>query len=73
MTTIREFTDPIHAGMVLSYLQDNEIEASLADENASAWIAARNLVPIRLQVQDSNVEKAIELLKAFDEAPLAGN
>lgn len=36
MTTIREFTDSVHAGLVLSYLQDNEIDVFLADENSAA-------------------------------------
>jgi len=69
MTTIREFTDPVLAGIVLSFLQDNEIEATLADENAAAWARARLLVPIRLQVPDSQAQQALELLRTFDDAP----
>lgn len=71
MITIREFTDSVQAGIVLSFLKDNDIEATLADENASAWVGARLLVPVRLQVPDEQEADAIELLAAFDEAPSA--
>jgi len=70
MITIREFTDQAQAGLVQSYLSDNEIESILADENANTWIGARMLVPIRLQVPDEEAEKAKGLLKQFDNAPI---
>jgi hypothetical protein len=70
MTTIREFTNSAEAGLLVSFLRENDIEADLADENASAWSVARLLVPIRLQVPDADVEKAEALLKEFANAPL---
>lgn len=68
MTTIREYTDSVHAALVLSFLKDNEIDAVLADENSSLWIEARFLVPIRLLVADDQVEQANQLLNDFDQA-----
>jgi len=38
MITIREFTDQVQAGMIQSYLSDNEIDSMLADENANSWM-----------------------------------
>ena len=69
MTTIRELLDPVHAGLIVSFLKDNHIDAVLADENSSAWIEARLLIPIRLQVPADQVDQANALLKEFDEAP----
>ena len=71
MTTIRELTDPIYAGLLVSFLQDNEIDAFLADEDSSAWVGARLLVPLRLQVEDDQVARAEQLLTEFDAAPPA--
>jgi len=70
MITIREFTDQVQAGMIQSFLSDNEIDSILADENANSWIGARMLVPIRLQVPDDQAAKAKELLEQFDNAPV---
>jgi len=69
MTTIREFTDPVQAGLVLSVLQDNEIDATLFDQGASAWTAGRLLVPIRLVVPPDQAGAALDILKRF-ESPL---
>ena len=69
MITIREFTDQVQAGMIQSYLSDNEIDSMLADENANSWMGARMLAPIRLQVPDEQAEKAKDLLEKFDNAP----
>ena len=68
MITIREFTDQAQAGLIQSYLSDNEIHSILADENANTWIGARLLVPIRLQVPEEQAEKAKDLLEQFDNA-----
>ena len=68
MITIREFSDQVEAGLIQSFLSDNEIDSILADENANSWIGARILVPIRLQVPDEDAEKAKKLLKQFDNA-----
>ena len=68
MITIREFTDQAQAGLIQSYLSDNEIHSILADENANTWIGARMLVPIRLQVPEEQAEKAKDLLEQFDNA-----
>ena len=72
MITIREFTNQIEAGLVQSFLKDNEIDSILADENARAWVGAQNLVPIRLQVPDEQAEQATELLAQYDNAPTLG-
>jgi hypothetical protein len=64
VTTIREYTDAVQAGLARSFLEDNQIEAVLADENTSAWIGARLLIPIRLQVPEDRAEEALRLLDA---------
>ena len=69
MTTIREFADSVHAGLIISFLKDNDIDAVLFDENSSAWAPAKLMVPIRLQVADHQVEQANKLLDEFDAAP----
>ena len=69
MTTIREFTNQIEAVLIQSLLKDNEIDSILADENAHAWVRASNLVPLRLQVPEEQVEQAKTLLTQFDNAP----
>jgi hypothetical protein len=68
MITIREFSDQVEAGLIQSFLSDNEIDSILADENANSWIGVRILVPIRLQVSEEDVEKAKRFLKQFDNA-----
>jgi len=65
--TLREFTDPIRAGIVQSFLMDNEIDAVLLDEEASAWTAGRLLVPVRLAVPSDQEDAAQNLLKQFEE------
>jgi hypothetical protein len=70
MVTIREFANQIEAGLVQSFLSDNEIDSILANENARAWVGAPNLVPIRLQVPEEQVEQAKALLAQFDNAPV---
>jgi len=69
MITIREFTNQIEAALIQSLLKDNEIDSILADENARAWVRAPNLVPIRLQVPEEQVEQAKALLTEIDNAP----
>lgn len=69
MITIREFTNQIEAALIQSLLKDNEIDSILADENARAWVGAPNLVPIRLQVPEEQVEQAKALLIEIDNAP----
>jgi len=68
MITIREFTDQAQAGLIQSFLSDNEIDSTLTDENANTWIGARLLLPIRLQVPEEQAEKAKDLLEQFDNA-----
>jgi hypothetical protein len=70
MKTIREFSNQIEAGLVQSFLSDNEIDSILADENARAWVGAPNLVPIRLQVSEAQAAHARALLAQFDKAPV---
>lgn len=65
--TLREFTDPIRAVIVQSFLMDNEIDAALLDEEASAWTAGRLLVPVRLAVPSNQEDAAQKLLKQFEE------
>ena len=67
MKTLREFTDPIHAGIVQSFLRDNEVDAVLLDEASSAWTAGRLLVPVRLAVPFEQEDAAQNLLKQFEE------
>jgi hypothetical protein len=64
--TLREFTDPIHAGIVQSFLKDNEVDAVLLDEASSAWTAGRLLVPVRLAVPSDQEDAAQNLLKQFE-------
>lgn len=71
MTTLGEFTDPVYAGLILSFLQDHQIDAVLADENASTWSEARLLVPLRLQVPDDQYQRAVDLFNEFEAAPLS--
>lgn len=68
MKVIREFTDPIHAGLVQSVLRSNEIEAVLFDEGASAWTSVRLMVPIRLAVPEEQADEARKVLRAFEDA-----
>ena len=70
MITLKEFTNQIEAGILQSFLADNQIEAVLADENASAWSPSRTVVPIRLQVRDDQVEAAIGMIKKFEDSPI---
>jgi hypothetical protein len=67
MKTLREFTDPISAGIVQSFLKDNGIDAVLFDEGASSWTAGRLLVPVCLAVPLDQVDAAHNLLKQFEE------
>jgi hypothetical protein len=64
--TLREFTDPISAGIVQSFLRDNGINAVLFDEEASAWTAGRLLVPVCLAVPPDQVDATHNLLKQFE-------
>ena len=66
MITIREYTDAVQAGLARSYLEENGIDVFLTDENASAWIGARLLVPIRLQVPEEQEGEARQLLAACE-------
>ena len=70
MKTIREFSNQIEAGLVQSFLSDNEIDSILADENARAWVGATNLIPLRLQVPEAQAAQAKALLAQFDNAPV---
>ncbi len=67
MKTLREFTDPVRAGIVQSFLKDNEIDAVLLDQGASAWTAGRLLIPVRLAVPFEQEEAAETLLNQFEE------
>ena len=70
MITIKEFTNQIEAGMLQSFLKDNDIESVLADEHSAAWGRAPLLIPIRLQVSEDHVEKATSLIKQFEDSPV---
>jgi hypothetical protein len=65
--TLREFTDPIRAGIVQSFLRDNEVDAVLLDEASSAWTAGRLLVRVRLAVPSDQEDAAQNLVKQFEE------
>ena len=67
MKTLHEFTDPVRAGIVQSFLKDNEIDAVLLDQGASAWTAGRILIPVRLAVPIKQEEVAQNLLNQFEE------
>jgi hypothetical protein len=66
MNTLREFTDPVSAGIVQAFLRDNGIDAVLFDEEASSWTEGRLLVPVRLAVYPDQVDAAHNLLKQFE-------
>ncbi|MBE2181089.1 MAG: DUF2007 domain-containing protein [Chthoniobacterales bacterium] len=70
MKTLREFTDPTRAGVLQSFLKANEIDAVLLDEGASAWAAARLLVPVRLAVPVAQAQAAVDLLDQFERAQM---
>ena len=70
MITIKEFTNQIEAGMLQSFLKDNGIDSILADEHSAAWGRAPLLFPIRLQVPEDQVEKAISSIKQFEDSPV---
>lgn len=72
MTTIREFVEQVQASVVVSFLEDNGIKATLVDENAAAWSGLHITIPIRLQVEDDQAEEAMALLDQLDAAPLPG-
>ena len=66
MKTLREFTDPVRAGIVQSFLKDNEFDAVLLDQGASAWTAGRVFIPVRLAVPSEQEEAAENLLNQFE-------
>ncbi len=70
MITIKEFTNQIEAGILQSFLKDNEIDSILADEHSAAWGRAPLLIPIRLQVSEDQAEQAISLIKQFEDSPI---
>ena len=65
MVILREFTEPVEAGIAQSFLNDSGIDAVLLDEGASAWTAVRGMVPIRLAVPDRQAVEAGELLDYY--------
>jgi hypothetical protein len=67
MKTLREFIDPISAGIVQSFLSDNGMDAALFDEEASAWTGGRLLVPVRLLVPFDQVDVTQNFLRQFEE------
>jgi hypothetical protein len=67
VSTLREFTDPIRAGILQSFLRDNEVDAVLLDEASSTWTPGRLLVPVRLAVPSDQEDAAQNLLKQFEE------
>jgi len=69
MKTLREFTDPVLAGIVQSFLKDSEIDAVLLDQGASAWTAGRILIPVRLAVPLEQEEAAESLLSQYETTP----
>jgi hypothetical protein len=70
MITVKEFISQAEAAMLLSFLQDSEIDAILIDEYSAAATGAPFLVPIRLQVPDEQAEAARSFIAEFESSPL---
>lgn len=62
--TIRIFMSPLEAAVAQSFLEGNEIEVFLADENANRIYGAYSVLigGIRLQVPEEDAELALALL-----------
>ncbi len=65
MTTLREFTSPIEAGLMQSFLQSHDIEVVIVDQYTSAHTST--VAPLILQVPDDQAEEALALLESCDE------
>jgi Putative prokaryotic signal transducing protein len=64
MVTLRTYFDPVDAGIAKTRLEAGGIECALADENVNSWMAAKFAVPVRLMVNQENVQEALTILDA---------
>jgi len=67
LVTIASFVHTIDAQMARSRLESSGIECFLADENTIAinWLYSQAIGGIKIQVQESDIEKAKEVLKQW--------
>ncbi|PYK60097.1 MAG: hypothetical protein DME43_06555 [Verrucomicrobia bacterium] len=63
MITLRTYASPIEAGMAKSMLEAHQISCALADENANAYGGAPFAMPVRLLVNEDQVDAAKEILE----------
>ena len=64
MITLRTYASPIEAGMAKSMLLEaHQISCALADENANAYGGAPFAMPVRLLVNEDQVDAAKEILE----------
>lgn len=72
MKTLKTFSNVAEAGFAGSLLEAAGIPVLLADEQSSLWSYGM-AIPIRLQVEEADVDRALEILekglRAADEAP----
>jgi tetratricopeptide (TPR) repeat protein len=63
MITLRAYSSPAEAAMAKSLLDDHQIVCSLADENSNLYAGVGQFtIPIRLLVDEKQVEQAIHIL-----------
>src|SRR5438552_14769735 len=63
MITLRTYASPIEAGMAKSMLEAHQISCALADENANAYGGAPFAMPVRLLVNEDQVDAAKQILE----------
>ena len=65
LVTVRNFDEPMMAHLCMSYLEANDIETYLIDEHLTCtdWLYANATGGVKLQVKQSDVDKAIGLLR----------
>lgn len=62
MITVRTFASPIEAGLAKSILDDYGIFSVLIDQDMNRYSGAPFAVPVRLQVQEDEAERANHIL-----------
>lgn len=73
MTTVRAYLWPYEAAMDKSFLESCGIPAHLADDCSAAAGLGASVAPIRLQVDERDVEEATSLLAHRRDSPLTDN
>ena len=60
---IRTFSNDMDARLAESVLEANGIESIVVGDNAAGWMTYFNaLHPVRLMVQETDIERALEIL-----------